>query len=290
MVHLCGRPLRNRGRCTLGRETAIQQMDWCDGRLAAHRAMAGRAARSECARLRRLPPHVFPPRQLREDFDWAGTAARFSVAAVAVARGAVQPDGAARPSAAVRPRTLGSLFRQSLVARRQQAHCYSATTVIEFEPEHFQQMAGLDLLLQQQQIPLPVRLARCGAGEASPRDVVPARPSAVRCVYRADRHSCRRAGASACGGGRGAPVFRVPCGRAGMDAGCRGTSTPASSPTRPQRRARRISRARSLACAARNGGNGQAGGFRLLRVPRAGVCGGPAVVKGLGGPPHAVCI
>jgi xylan 1,4-beta-xylosidase len=39
--------------------------------------------------------------------------------------------------------TVGSLFRQSLVARRQQAHCYSASTVIEFEPRHFQQMAGL---------------------------------------------------------------------------------------------------------------------------------------------------
>jgi xylan 1,4-beta-xylosidase len=39
--------------------------------------------------------------------------------------------------------TIGSLFRQSLVARRQQAHCFSAATVVEFEPEHFQQMAGL---------------------------------------------------------------------------------------------------------------------------------------------------
>src|SRR5688500_12728511 len=28
MVYLCGRPLRNRGRCTLGRETAIQKMTW----------------------------------------------------------------------------------------------------------------------------------------------------------------------------------------------------------------------------------------------------------------------
>ncbi len=28
LVHLCGRPLRNRGRCTLGRETAIQKMKW----------------------------------------------------------------------------------------------------------------------------------------------------------------------------------------------------------------------------------------------------------------------
>ena len=39
--------------------------------------------------------------------------------------------------------TIGSLFRQSLVARRQQAHCFSAATRLEFEPEHFQQMAGL---------------------------------------------------------------------------------------------------------------------------------------------------
>ena len=38
---------------------------------------------------------------------------------------------------------MGSLFRQALVARRQQSHCYSAATVLEFEPEHFQQMAGL---------------------------------------------------------------------------------------------------------------------------------------------------
>ncbi len=28
MVYLCGRPLRNRGRCVLGRETAIQKMVW----------------------------------------------------------------------------------------------------------------------------------------------------------------------------------------------------------------------------------------------------------------------
>src|SRR5215813_2420246 len=30
MVYLCGRPLPNRGRCTLGRETAIQPMVWSD--------------------------------------------------------------------------------------------------------------------------------------------------------------------------------------------------------------------------------------------------------------------
>ncbi|HVY69025.1 MAG TPA: glycoside hydrolase 43 family protein, partial [Verrucomicrobiae bacterium] len=39
--------------------------------------------------------------------------------------------------------TIGSLFRQSLVARRQQSHCFGASTVVEFEPDHFQQLAGL---------------------------------------------------------------------------------------------------------------------------------------------------
>jgi xylan 1,4-beta-xylosidase len=39
--------------------------------------------------------------------------------------------------------TLGSLFRQALVARRQQAHCFSAATALDFEPDKFQQMAGL---------------------------------------------------------------------------------------------------------------------------------------------------
>jgi xylan 1,4-beta-xylosidase len=29
------------------------------------------------------------------------------------------------------------------VARRQQSHCFTATTIVEFEPEHFQQMTGL---------------------------------------------------------------------------------------------------------------------------------------------------
>ena len=45
---------------------------------------------------------------------------------------------------------IGSLFRQSLVARRQQSHCYSASTVLEFEPQHFQQAGrehGIAVLL-----------------------------------------------------------------------------------------------------------------------------------------------
>jgi xylan 1,4-beta-xylosidase len=39
--------------------------------------------------------------------------------------------------------SVGSHFKQALVARRQQAFCFSASTRIDFEPRHFQQMAGL---------------------------------------------------------------------------------------------------------------------------------------------------
>ncbi len=38
---------------------------------------------------------------------------------------------------------MGSQYRQALVARRQQAFCYSARTVLDFSPRHYQQAAGL---------------------------------------------------------------------------------------------------------------------------------------------------
>src|SRR5205085_10330742 len=59
MVFLCGRPLRNRGRCTLGRETAIQPMRWdADGWL---RTMDGDAIPQMDVEAPPLPPHPFPP-------------------------------------------------------------------------------------------------------------------------------------------------------------------------------------------------------------------------------------
>jgi xylan 1,4-beta-xylosidase len=39
--------------------------------------------------------------------------------------------------------SIGSLFEQALVARRQQAFCYSASTMLDFSPSSYQQAAGL---------------------------------------------------------------------------------------------------------------------------------------------------
>lgn len=141
LAYLVGRPLRNRGRCTLGRETAIQKMVWGeDGWL---RTLDGQGIPTVETPAPALPTHRFPGAAEREDFDspelpidfeWLRTPYPEEIFSLHARPGFLRLIGR---------ETLGSLYRQSLVARRQQAHCFSASTVIEFEPEHFQQMAGL---------------------------------------------------------------------------------------------------------------------------------------------------
>jgi xylan 1,4-beta-xylosidase len=141
MVHLCGRPLRNRGRCTLGRETAIQKMKWCeDGWL---RTADGKGAPRPEVEDPGLPLCTFPEAPVREDFDSTELPLQFQWLR--------SPWPEELFSLTHRPgflrlygrESIGSLFRQSLVARRQQSRCFSASTMVEFDPETFQQMAGL---------------------------------------------------------------------------------------------------------------------------------------------------
>ncbi len=141
LVHLCGRPLRNRGRCTLGRETAIQKMKWSpDGWL---RTADESGLPNTEVEAPNLPAYRFAARPIREDFDspslpidfqWLRSPWPEEFFSLTERPGHLRLYG--RDS-------IGSLFRQALVARRQQSHYFSAATVVEFEPEHFQQMAGL---------------------------------------------------------------------------------------------------------------------------------------------------
>src|SRR4051812_13653998 len=143
LVFLCGRPLRQRGRCTLGRETAIQKMKWgTDGWL--RTADGGGVPTLEVA-APGLPPHPFPATPARSDFDsptlpidfqWLRTPFPDEIFSLTARPGYLRLYGR---------ETMGSPFRQSLVARRQQAHHFSAVTAVEFEPEHYQQLAGLML-------------------------------------------------------------------------------------------------------------------------------------------------
>jgi xylan 1,4-beta-xylosidase len=141
MAYLVGRPLRHRGRCTLGRETAIQKMVWGEDHWL--RTLDGEGVPTIKTPAPSLSPQAFPPVLVREDFNspqlpldfqWLRTPWPEEIFSLTARPGFLRLFGR---------ETLGSLFRQSLVARRQQSHCFSASIVIEFEPEYFQQMAGL---------------------------------------------------------------------------------------------------------------------------------------------------
>lgn len=141
MVYLAGRPIRNRGRCILGRETAIQKMVWGeDGWL---RTLDGQGMPTIETPAPELPAHPFPETPVREDFDapelpidfqWLRTPFPEEIFSLTARPGHLRLFGR---------ESIGCLFKQSLVARRQQSFCYSAETVVEFEPENFQQLAGL---------------------------------------------------------------------------------------------------------------------------------------------------
>ncbi|MGH1557483.1 hypothetical protein ACRAWD_05845 [Caulobacter segnis] len=125
----------------LGRETALQKLVWGDGRPAPHLDGSGDptletraqpagpalAARSDPRGLRR-------PRAADRLPAWLRTPYPDEIFSLAARPGSLRLFGR---------ESLGSVFRQALVARRQQDHCYSAATVLDFEPEHFQQAAGL---------------------------------------------------------------------------------------------------------------------------------------------------
>jgi xylan 1,4-beta-xylosidase len=141
MPYLCGRPIRNRGRCILGRETAIQKMVWGkDGWL---RTLDGQGIPTLETPAPDLPEYKFTPAPIREDFNspqlpidfqWLRTPWPEEIFNLTARPGFLRLYGRD---------TIGSPFKQSLVARRFQSHCFSAETVIEFEPEHYQQCAGL---------------------------------------------------------------------------------------------------------------------------------------------------
>ena len=141
MAYLVGRPLRERGRCTLGRETAIQKMIW--GQDDWLRTLDGEGVPTIETPAPGFPAHEFPSPTVREDFygpelpidfQWLRTPYPEEIFSLTARPGFLRLFGR---------ETIGSLFCQALVARRQQSHSFSASTVIEFEPEHFQHLAGL---------------------------------------------------------------------------------------------------------------------------------------------------
>ncbi len=141
IAYLCGRPLRNRGRCVLGRETAIQPMRWGDDDWLY--TLDGQGVPMLEAPGPDLPEQAWEPAPARSDFNapelpidfqWLRTPEPEAIFSLTARPGHLRLIGR---------ESIGAHFVQALVARRQQAFCYSASCAMEFSPEHFQQAAGL---------------------------------------------------------------------------------------------------------------------------------------------------
>lgn len=141
MVHLCSRPIMPQSRSVLGRETAIQKVKWGqDGWL---RLEAGGKDPYVEVPSAGLIMHPFVPEPIRDDFESKTLNPHFNSLRA-------MPD-ASWLSLSERlgwlrmygRESLGSKFRQSLVARRITSLDCTAQTCVEFEPETYQQAAGL---------------------------------------------------------------------------------------------------------------------------------------------------
>ncbi len=149
MVHLCSRPLQGEKWCTLGRETAIQKMEWDeDGWL--RLAGGGRFAKNETEEpegLARTSEKGSGNRccgtgSFRDDFEGEALDVRYSSPRVSYDTFA---DCRARKGylRLTGQESLNSLHHVSLVAVRQQSICAAAETSVEFVPDYPEQLAGL---------------------------------------------------------------------------------------------------------------------------------------------------
>lgn len=142
LVHLCSRPLANRGRSPLGRETAIQKLHWgeddwlwpTENSLAPQVQIPAPSNHAPSPARATEVNYRFDTDRLPQDFQWLRTPYPDTLFSLNERPGYLRLHGR---------ESLGSLFNSALVARRQQSHCYTASTTVDFQPEHFQQMAGL---------------------------------------------------------------------------------------------------------------------------------------------------
>ena len=141
-VFLVGRPLSPLGRCILGRETAIEEVEWRDGWPT---LKSGEVAPRVEIPAPQLENGWMPNGQARVKFNTASLSPHFQSLRVPMTEDWCSLNS--RPGyLRLRGReSLSSFHNQSLVARRVQSYELEASTCLQFEPDNFQQMAGLVL-------------------------------------------------------------------------------------------------------------------------------------------------
>jgi xylan 1,4-beta-xylosidase len=141
LVHLASRTLDGRHVSPLGRETAIQKLEFTDDgwfRLASGGSLPELEVDAPDLPESTVPSEIerdeFGERELNPVYQWLRSPWPEEFMSLDERPGHLRLYGMESP---------GSLFRQALIARRLTSTHYEASTCIEFEPENFQQLAGL---------------------------------------------------------------------------------------------------------------------------------------------------
>ncbi|MBK1875576.1 glycoside hydrolase family 43 protein [Pelagicoccus mobilis] len=143
LAHLCSRPIPGRGRSTMGRESALQKVVWTDdGWLQMHH---GENHPDQHAPIPMNFNSKVKPRDNSRHYTFDQDKLHIDFQTLRV------PLDDKRLSLSERPghlRLKGELsfctrMEQSMIARRQQAHRFTATTCLDFQPTSFLQRAGL---------------------------------------------------------------------------------------------------------------------------------------------------
>ncbi len=139
-VHLGSRPIPTKGRSILGRESFIQSVVFTeDGWI---RLKDGGNHPYEEVEAPNLPLHSFPKAPEKDDFDGETYTPALNSLRIPVDRFAslTARKGYLR---LIGGESLSSQYEQSLLARRQEAFIFEASTAVEFSPSSPKHMAGL---------------------------------------------------------------------------------------------------------------------------------------------------
>ena len=144
IVYLMGRPLKPQGRCILGRETGIEELVWKNDW--PELGSGSRLPRLEIPRP--FPEHL--DSQNSEDdpmrvFDSSELSVEFQSLRVPMNKTWIDLDARQECLRLFGKESLTSTHEQALIGRRVQDFNVEISTCIEFEPDTFQQMAGLCL-------------------------------------------------------------------------------------------------------------------------------------------------
>lgn len=144
VVFLVGRPLSQRGRCTLGRETAIEKVEWrADGWLYLKEGVKTPRLIIPLSEASEIPENPISSYKERNTFGKDGLSMHFQSLRVPIDESWLSLMARTGYLRLIGRESLSSFHYQSLIARRIQHFNIEASTCLNFSPTTFQQMAGL---------------------------------------------------------------------------------------------------------------------------------------------------